>query len=44
MHVQYRCDQLAQHRAHPAAGASTWEGGRRGDATERFVLYLKDTP
>jgi hypothetical protein len=21
-----------------------WEGGRRGDDTERFVLYVKDTP
>jgi hypothetical protein len=19
-----------------------WQGGRRGDATERYVLYLKD--
>jgi len=22
----------------------TWEGRRRGDATERFVLYVKDRP
>lgn len=23
---------------------TAWEGGRRGDATERYVLYIKDSP
>ena len=36
-----RRDQPAQPPALPGWHID-WEGGRRGDETERYVLYLKD--
>jgi hypothetical protein len=40
--VQY--GRLSARPEPPAGWTVAWTGARRGDDTERFVLYVKDTP